>query len=102
MDAIIQSGGRQYQVKQGQKISINKLPAAEGESVEFEVLAVIDGTSLKVGAPVVQGAKVVGKVLRQYKGEKVVAATFKRRKGFHKKKGHRQLLTEVEIQNVTA
>lgn len=100
MDAIIQAGGRQYQVKQGQKISVNKLAVSVGEPVEFDVLALIEGNSLKVGTPVVQGAKVVGKVLRQYKDEKVVAATFKRRKGFHKKKGHRQLLTEVEIQTV--
>ena len=100
MEAIILAGGKQYQVKKGQKISVNKLVAVDGQAVEFDVLAVVEGDKLRVGTPLVSGTKVVGKVLRQYKDEKVIVGTFKRRKGFHKKKGHRQLLTELEIQDI--
>jgi len=100
MQAIIQAGGKQFRVSKGQKILVNKLTADINSEVDFEVLATVDGDNLTVGNPIVPKAKVSATVLRQTKGVKVVSATYKRRKGFHKKKGHRQALTEIQIKDI--
>lgn len=94
MQAIIQSGGRQFKVQKDQKLQVNKL-AAEGEITLPAVATVSDDGKLTMGK-----GQVVAQVLRQLKGEKVVSATYKRRKGFHKKKGHRQQLTEIQITSI--
>lgn len=100
MEAIIKTGGRQYRVKQGEKIIVNQLPAEQNAEVTFETLLVNDGKAVKTGQPLVEGASVTAKVLQHLRGEKVVAQTYKRRKGFHKKIGHRQSLTQVEITKI--
>lgn len=98
MQAIIQAGGKQFKVSKGQKLVVNKLAADINSEVNFEVLATVDGDSITVGAK----AKVSATVLRQTKGAKVISATYKRRKGYHKKKGHRQALTEIQIKDITS
>ncbi len=104
MFAVIKTGGKQYIVSPGQKIKIEKLsnkeglPAQAGEEVVFDqVLLQETDKDTKIGTPLVQDAKVKGKVLRQGMGKKTIAYKYKAKKREHSKKGHRQLFTEVEI-----
>ena len=98
MLAIIKTGGKQYKVKEGDKIKVEKLEGKVGDKIEFsEVLLLGDDDKIKIGAPVLPGAKVEGKILRTEKGDKVVGIKFKAKKRYKKKFGHRQIFTEVEI-----
>lgn len=106
MQAVIETGGKQYQVQKGQKLSVEKLSTEKvalevGSQVEFDVLAIL-GDEPKFGQPLVSGAKVIAKVLNQTQGEKIDVSTYKRRKGFHKSSGHRQELTSLEITDIKA
>lgn len=99
--AIFKTGGKQYRVAAGDKLNVEKLDVAVGDTITFdEVLASGDGASVLVGAPLVDGAKVTARVLGQIRDDKVTAFKFKRRKGFHKTKGHRRQVTRVEIVSV--
>ena len=101
MYAIIATGGKQYKVEEGDELRVEKLAAEEGDKVEFDqVLAVSDG-SLKVGDDV-KGAKVSATVLKQGKAKKVVVYKYKRKSGYHKKQGHRQLFSLVKIDKIQA
>ena len=102
MNAIIQSGGKQLKVKAGDIVEVEKLPVADGAEVVFDQVLAVEGDDgkLNVGTPVVAGAKVVGKVLEVLKAKKVVAFKMKRRKGYRKRKGHRQELTKVRILSI--
>ena len=103
MNAIIQSGGKQLEVKAGDIVEVEKLSVDNGAEVELEVLAVeADDGKLTVGAPLVAGAKVTGKVLEVIKAKKVVAFKMKRRKGYRRTHGHRQQYSRVEITAVNA
>ncbi len=96
--AIIQTGGKQYKVSAGQKLKIEKLEAEVDGSVVFnKVLLTADGESVKIGTPYIEGAKVEAKVLKQGKGEKKIVFKYHSKARYRKKKGHRQLFTEVEI-----
>ena len=114
MFAVIKTGGKQYIVTPGQKIKIEKLlnkeglPAQAGEEVVFDQVLLQEtdpsagsgqGT-LKIGTPLVSGAKVKGKVIRQGMGKKIITYKYKAKKREHSKKGHRQLFTEVEITDI--
>jgi large subunit ribosomal protein L21 len=99
--AVIKTGGKQYRVQQGDKFDVEKLDAAVDSEITFsEVLLVGEGESVKVGAPTVEGASVVAKVISQFRGPKGIAFKFKRRKGFHKTKGFRRHLTKLEITSI--
>jgi len=105
MYAVIKAGGKQYRVSPGDVIEIEKIEANAGEMVEFsEVLMVGDSTKdykdYKIGAPLIEGARVRGEVLRQVKGEKIIVFKFKRRKGYRRKRGHRQKYTAVKIKEI--
>lgn len=100
MEAVIKTGGHQFRVKKGDKLYVNKLELADNAEIQFDTLCITDGANIKIGQPLVQGASVVGKVLKQLRGDKVIARTYKRRKGFHKKTGHRQELTQIEITSI--
>lgn len=103
MLAIIKTGGKQYKVKVGEKIRIEKLEGEEESAVNFsEVLFVGDEKSAKIGTPTVSGAKVEGKILKTAKDKKVVGIKFKPKKRYKVKFGHRQTLTEIEITKITA
>ena len=103
MYAVIKTGGKQYRVQQGDVIFVEKLNAQADEAVTFEeVLLVGDGEQSKIGAPVVAGAKVEGKVLAQVKSKKVVVYKYKAKKNERKKQGHRQPYTKVEITAINA
>ena len=98
MYAVIKTGGKQYRVQQGDVIFVEKINSQADEAVTFEeVLLVNDGEQTKVGAPIVAGAKVEGKVLAQVKAKKVVVYKYKAKKNERKKQGHRQPYTKVEI-----
>ena len=98
MLAVIKTGGKQYLVSPGDKIKIEKINKEEGEEVVFDnVLLLEKQRKLEIGTPKVKGAKVIGKVLKQGKGEKVIIFKYKPKKRYKVKKGHRQPFTEVEI-----
>jgi len=101
--AVIKTGGRQYRVNVGDKLDVGNLVAEEGDTVSFgDVLAAGAGDSLRVGAPFLSGVSVDAKVLKQHRADKVTAFKFKRRKGYHKTKGHRQQITYVQITSINA
>ncbi|PJA87260.1 MAG: 50S ribosomal protein L21 [Candidatus Moranbacteria bacterium CG_4_9_14_3_um_filter_42_9] len=98
MLAIIKTGGKQYKVNVGDKIKVEKLEGKEGSEVSFkEVLFVGSEKEIKIGMPLVKGAKVEGKILKTAKGKKVTGIKFKAKKRYKVKFGHRQTMTEVEI-----
>ena len=100
--AIIRTGGRQYRVAEGDTIDIDLLEGEAGKKLTFdEVLMHADGEKVSHGTPSVSGAKVVGEVVEQRKGEKVLAFKYRRRKGYHRTVGHRQKLTRVKITGIT-
>jgi len=103
MYAVIETGGKQYRVTQGQDLKIEKVAGQAGEEVVFDkVLAVGEGDSVTVGKPYVENAKVVGKLARQAKDRKVPVFKYKRRKGFRRNKGHRQDFSLVKIEAIQA
>lgn len=96
--AVVETGGKQYMVKKGSVLDVELLEGEPGKKVELSrVLAVSDGSSLKIGTPAVAGAAVTVEILKQFRGEKIVAFKKKRRKGYHKKIGHRQELMRVKV-----
>jgi large subunit ribosomal protein L21 len=102
MYAVISTGGKQYQVTQGERIRVEKLVGEIGETVEIsDVLLVSDGEEIKIGQPVVTGAKVMARIVEQDKAKKIVVFKKKRRKGYRRKTGHRQPFTALEIQEIT-
>ena len=103
MYAIVATGGKQYRVKEGEKLRIEKLNAEAGDTVELDkVLLVGEGADIKVGAPYLDGAKVTAKVAANGRGDKVKIVKFKRRKHHEKQMGHRQAYTEIEITGISA
>jgi len=99
--AVIKTGGKQYLVFPGQKIKVEKLNAKEGDQFTFdEVLLVSDGKKTEIGAPLVKGAKVEAKVLKEGRGKKIIVFRYHSKTRYRKKKGHRQPFTEVEIQKI--
>ncbi|MCI7353192.1 50S ribosomal protein L21 [Actinobacillus porcinus] len=103
MYAVFQSGGKQHRVSEGQVVRLEKLEVAVGSAVEFDsVLMVVNGEDVKIGAPVVAGAKVVAEVVEQGRGEKVKIVKFRRRKHSRKQQGHRQWFTAVKITGIQA
>lgn len=103
MYAVIETGGKQYKVSEGDVIFVEKLEAQEGENVTFDkVLVLADGEDVKVGAPVVEGATVTAKVEKQGKAKKIYVFKMKRKKNYRRKKGHRQPFTKVTIEKINA
>ena len=101
MYAIIQTGAKQYKVEKDSVIDVELLKTAKDGKVEFnEVLLLNDGTNIKVGDPIVKNCIVKGDVLDEIKGPKVFSFKYKKRKNFHKKKGHRQKYTQVKITEI--
>ncbi|MFQ5847771.1 MAG: 50S ribosomal protein L21 [Candidatus Methylomirabilales bacterium] len=102
MYAIVETGGKQYRVTPGGVVAVERLPGNVGEVVELSrVLLVGDGEEVKVGAPVVSGAKVRATILGQVRGPKVTVFKFRRRRKYRRKTGHRQPLTRLQVQEIT-
>lgn len=102
MHAIIETGGKQYKVAEGDVVFIEKLPNEAGETVKFDqVLAVIDGEKATFGAPTVAGASVEAKIVKNGKGKKIRIFKYNPKKGYRKRQGHRQPYTKVEIGKIS-
>lgn len=102
MYAVIETGGKQYQVKTGDVVFVEKIDT-DAETLTFDKVIALGGEgNFTVGTPYVDGASVTAKVLKQTKGKKVIVYRYKSKKGYHKKKGHRQPFTKVEIQTINA
>ena len=103
MYAIIRTGGKQYQVEAGDRLRVEKLEGEVGATVELdEGLLLVDGESIQIGRPVVEGAKVVATIVEQGRQKKVIVFKKKRRKGYQVKKGHRQFYTALNIDTISA
>jgi large subunit ribosomal protein L21 len=103
MYAIIRTGGKQYQVAAGDTLRVEKLKGEVGDTVELsDVLLVADGDDVKVGRPLVEGARVVAKIAEQGKAKKVLVFKKKKRKGYKVLRGHRQLFTALTIEEISA
>ena len=103
MYAIIKTGGKQYRIAEGDVITIEKLEATADETVTFdEVLTVVNDGDVKVGTPLVNGAKVTGTVLEQGKAKKILVFKYKAKSNYRKRQGHRQPYTEVLIEKIEA
>ena len=101
MKAVIVTGGKQYTVSEGDVLYIEKLNVEAEETIKFDqVLAVLDGENSKIGAPVVEGACVEAKVVKNGKGKKIIVFKYKAKKSEKKKQGHRQPYTKVEITKI--
>jgi large subunit ribosomal protein L21 len=99
--AVFKTGGKQYKVQAGDKIDVEKIDVEVGGEASFsEVLMIGDGATTKIGDPVVEGASITAEVIDQLRAKKVTAFKFRRRKGYHKTKGHRQPLTRVAIKSI--
>lgn len=103
MYAIVRTGGKQYQVEAGDTLRVEKLQGEVGDTVELaDVLLVVDGETVKIGQPVVDGAKVVAKIVEQGRHKKVIVFKKKKRQGYQKKNGHRQMYTALTIDTISA
>ncbi|MDT0690722.1 50S ribosomal protein L21 [Salegentibacter sp. F188] len=102
MYAIVEIAGQQFKIAKDQKVFVNRLPGEEGDSVSFDkVLLIGDGEFITLGAPAIEDALVGAKITRHLKGDKVIVFKKKRRKGYRVKNGHRQSLTEIQIEDIT-
>jgi large subunit ribosomal protein L21 len=102
MYAVIKTGGKQYRVAAGDKLRVEKLPGNVGDAVTFDQVLMVGGEALKLGRPLVGGAKVEAKILGQGLGKKLIVFKFRRRKNYRRKNGHRQPFTALEITNIVA
>jgi len=103
MFAVIQTGGKQYRVSQGDRLRVEKLVGDVGATVVFDKVLLVAGapeTEVKVGTPLVSGATVQAEIVSQVRGPKIIIYKFRRRKNYRRKTGHRQLYTELKITNV--
>ncbi|MBW2552731.1 MAG: 50S ribosomal protein L21 [Deltaproteobacteria bacterium] len=101
MYAVIKTGGKQYRVGEGDLLRVEKIKGEIGEAVEFEeILMIVNGERVEIGRPVLNDSKVVGEIVEQGKGKKVIVFKSKRRKGYSKKQGHRQQYTVLKIKEI--
>ena len=102
MFAVIETGGKQYKVNEGDVIFIEKLDVADGETVTFDKVLAVSGEDFKAGTPYVEGATVTANVIKTDKGKKIYVMKYKAKKNEKKKIGHRQFYTKVQIEKINA
>ncbi len=102
MYAVIESGGKQHRVIEGETLKLEKIEKATGETIEFDKVLMIGGDDVKIGTPLVAGAKVTAEVITQGRHKKIKIIKFNRRKHYRKETGHRQWFTEVKITSISA
>ena len=102
MYAIVEIAGQQFKVAKDQKVFVHRLQGEEGSNVSFDNVLLLDDGKITIGAPAIEGAAVTAKILSHLKGDKVIVFKKKRRKGYRKKNGHRQSLTEIQIESISA
>ena len=101
MYAIVEIAGQQFKVAKDQKVFVNRLQEKEGSNVNFDNILLMDDGKITIGAPAIKGAVITAKVLNHLKGDKVIVFKKKRRKGYRVKNGHRQFLTEIQIEGIS-
>jgi large subunit ribosomal protein L21 len=102
MYAVIQTSGKQYKVAKDMVISVDSMPGKAGDQIEInDVLFASDGEKVKIGSPRIEGAVVKAEIVEQFKGEKIIVFKRKRRQSYRRKQGHRQLLTNLKIKEIT-
>ena len=102
MYAIVEIAGQQFKVAKDQKVFVHRLQGEEGSKVSFDNVLLLDDGSVTIGAPAIEGAAVTAKILSHLKGDKVIVFKKKRRKGYRVKNGHRQSLTQIQIESIVA
>lgn len=102
MYAVIETGGKQYKVSEGDFIFVEKLEVEDGATVEIDKVLAVGGEEIKIGAPYVEGAKVEAVAVKNGKSKKIIVYKYKPKKGYHKKQGHRQPYTKLEIKKIEA
>ena len=102
MYAVFKTGGKQYRVAAGDKLRVEKLPGNVGDAVTFDQVLMVGGEAVKLGTPLLGGAKVEAKIAAQGLGKKLIVFKFRRRKNYRRKNGHRQPFTALEIVNIVA
>ena len=102
MYAVIESGGKQHRVTEGETLKLEKIEVATGDTVEFDQVLMVGGETIKIGTPLVSGGKVTAEVVAHGRHKKIKIVKFNRRKHFRKETGHRQWFTEVKITGITA
>ena len=102
MYAVVRTGGKQYKVAAGDTLKIEKIEGAVGDVVELNEVLMVGGDDTKIGAPLIEGAKVKAKIVEQGKDKKIIVFHSKRRTGYRKKYGHRQPLTRLQITGIEA
>ena len=102
MNAIIETGSKQFRIKENDIIEIDRIEGEDGQKISFpDVLAIGDGKEIKIGKPFVKGAIVEAEIIAHIRGGKIIVFKMKRRKGYKRKQGHRQELTKVKITKIT-
>ena len=102
MYAVIESGGKQHRVTEGETLKLEKIEAATGDTVEFDRVLMVGGDDIKIGTPMLEGSKVTAEVVSHGRHQKVKIVKFNRRKHHRKETGHRQWFTEVKITGISA
>ena len=102
MYAVIKTGGKQYKVSEGDLLKVEKIDGAVGETVEIDQVLMVGGAEVKLGTPLVPGAKVKAQIVAQEKDKKILVFKSKRRKGYRKKNGHRQPITRLKVAAIEA
>lgn len=101
MFAVIQTGGKQYRVAEGDRLRVEKLAGDVGAKITFDKVLLVSGDSVKVGNPLISGAKVSAEIVAQDRAKKIIVFKFRRRKNYRRKQGHRQPFTELKITGVS-
>jgi len=101
MFAVIQTGGKQYRVAEGDRLRVEKLAGEVGSKITFDKVLLVSGDSVKVGNPLISGAKVSAEIVAQDRAKKIIVFKFRRRKNYRRKQGHRQPFTELKITGVS-
>ena len=102
MYAVIKTGGKQYKVSEGDLLKVEKVEGAVGETIELDQVLMVGGAEVKLGTPLVPGAKVKAQIIKQKKDKKILVFKSKRRKGYRKKNGHRQPITRLKVAAIEA
>ncbi len=103
MYAVVKTGGKQVRLMPGQAVRVEKLDGQVGDAVEFDQVLLVGGEGApRIGTPIVEGARVLGKITAQARGPKITVFKMKRRKGYRRKQGHRQAFTEVRVESIQA
>lgn len=102
MYAIVEIAGQQFKVAQDQKVFVHRLQGDEGDQITFDKVLLLNNGTTTIGAPAIDGAAVTAKILSHLKGDKIIVFKKKRRKGYRKKNGHRQYLTQIQIESIVA